>query len=102
MTVDGLIVLTASIISLIFSYLPGLQTRFGQLNGSQKRLIMLAALWIVAIMGYILSCTEVGGWLALDFDCSRTGLYTLLKLLFEALVANQTTYALSPRGMKNV
>ena len=102
MTLETLTALTASLTSLLFSYIPGLRDWFGQFNGTQKRLVMIWVVSVVAIGVYGLSCSEWRSWLEYPFRCDQSGVMTLIKLLFDALVANQATYALSPRLNKNV
>lgn len=97
MNVETLTLITASLTSLVFSYVPGLKSRFEQLDGTQKRLVMVCALGIVAISCYGISCSELRVWLEHPLRCDQAGLLTLIKLWFDALVANQATYALSPR-----
>ena len=49
------------LLSLAFSYVPGLSGWFASLEGTHKRLVMLAALVIVSAGAFALSCA--GAWL---------------------------------------
>ncbi len=102
MTTETLTLLTASLTSLLFSYVPGFKNWFEQLNGTQKRLVMVCALGIVALSCYGISCSEARIWLEHPVRCDQAGMLTLLKLWLDALVANQATYALSPRIRKEI
>lgn len=102
MNVETLTLITASLTSLLFSYVPGLKNKFEQLDGTQKRLVMVCALGIVAITCYGISCSELRGWLENPLRCDQSGMLALIKLWFDALVANQATYALSPRITREV
>lgn len=59
MTAELLASVAGIILSLGFSYIPGLNTRFARLEGTYKRLIMTSMLVIVGGAIYALSCT---GW----------------------------------------
>ena len=48
------------LLSLAFSYLPGLNGWFASLEGTHKRLVMLAALVLVAAGAFALSCAGAG------------------------------------------
>jgi hypothetical protein len=84
------------LLSVGFSYVPGLNERFSALSPTQKRLVMLAMLTLVTGGVFALSCLDalivLGG-----VACDRTGAWGLIRALVLAAIANQSTYALSPR-----
>lgn len=82
-----------AVMSLAFSYVPGLSDWFGKLNSKQKS--GLTALVIIAVAGaaYGLSCA---GWIA-AVPCTQDGLVRLAQTVFAALVVNQSVYQLSPQ-----
>ena len=98
---ETLATMAGILLSLIFSYIPGLSDWYARLDGAYKRLLMLGAL--LAAAGFSLAAACLGwaqffagsGW-GLP-DCSQTGLGDLLRALLLALVANQTTYLITPR-----
>jgi hypothetical protein len=59
MTADVLSVTAAVILSLVFSYIPGLNTWYAALAKELKQLIMLALVVIVAAAAYGLACAGV-------------------------------------------
>lgn len=77
-------------LSLLFSYVPGLNTRFGSLSAVQKRLVMAGLLLVVAAGALLWSC-KIGGAV-----CLQANWITYLTALGTALVANQSTYSISP------
>jgi hypothetical protein len=81
------------LLSLAFSYIPGLSTWYAAKDPTIKRLIMLAALVVVAAGVFGLSCAKVYSWVTCD-QPGATGLVTALVL---ALVANQATFLISPQ-----
>lgn len=98
--------LAGAVLSLAFSYLPGLSAWYARLGrqadgstdgGARKRLVMLAALLCVSAGIVLLSCS---GWGELagsrQISCDRSGLVTLLQALLGAIVANQSVHRLSP------
>lgn len=97
MTAQVLAAAAGILVSLMFSYLPGVADWYAAQDGTHKRLIMLGALAAVAGAVFGLSClgiAQVGG--ANLPACTVTGLQGLLEALVAALVANQAAYLISP------
>jgi hypothetical protein len=98
MSAEMLSAVAGMLLSLAFSYVPGLSTWFGELDGVYKRLVMLAALVLVAGGAAALSCLgipQVDG--VVLPACDQPGLLSLLEAWVAALVANQATYLISAR-----
>jgi hypothetical protein len=88
----------AVILSLAFSYIPKLNSKFAELEPEVKRLIMLALLVITAAASYGLACWGVLESLTgLPMECGQAGLFELLRVLVVAIVTNQSVYSLSPQ-----
>lgn len=92
MTAEVLAGFAGSLLSLAFSYIPGLSDRFKLLPDEYKRLIMLGLIVVVGFAAYGLSCTEYFSWVA----CDEKGLVELLKVLFVAATSNYVTFKFSP------
>lgn len=92
MTETTLASLAGILLSLVFSYIPGLQGWFAALSGQYKRLVMLAALLIVAIGIYISACI---GYSA-QVTCDIAGAQQLISLFLTAMIANQAAYMITP------
>lgn len=90
--------LAGSLMSLLFAYLPGLADWYARLDGTRKRLVMLAGMVVVAL-GYAgLGCAPFGELFGVPATvCSDLGLATIARAFVAALVANQSTYLVSPR-----
>jgi hypothetical protein len=93
MTAESLAAIAGVILSLAFSYVPGLSDKFSQLDATVKRLLMAALLLIVAVGALALSCANV----VVSVECSKEGLIGLVNVFIAALVANQATYTISPQ-----
>lgn len=93
-TINGL---AAILISLAVSYIPGVSAWYQALSGEYKRLVMLAllALSTAAIIG--LACAGLGAEFGLEVACDRAGLILIVRAFIAALVANQTTYLMTPK-----
>jgi hypothetical protein len=96
MSVEEISAAAGVLLSLGFSYVPGLNDRYARLDPTRKRLVMLGLLALVAGAVYGLACLEY------PFDrplaaCSVQGAGGLLRMLVIAAVANQSAFALSPR-----
>lgn len=91
MTADKLAYLAGVVLSLAFSYIPGLKERYDVLDGQYKRLVMAGLLLLVAAATFGLSCAGI----LEDVTCSEQGLIGLAWLFIDALIANQATYLLA-------
>lgn len=96
MTSDQLAAIAGIILSLLFSYVPGLSDWYAPLDPSVKRLTMAALLLVVAAGVFGLSCASITTSVA----CTREGALGLVYAFISALVANQSAYQLSPRRVK--
>lgn len=97
------------ILSLLFSYVPGLSAWYAHLGetqdggenvpdgGTQKRLLMLGLLALVAGGAFALACAGWGAMYGLAVTCDKQGGFGLFQALLLAVMANQATYTLSPR-----
>jgi hypothetical protein len=115
MTSTALAATAGALLSLLFSYLPGLSAWYDRLGerpdpgnrggmtadgGTHKRLVMLALLGLSAGLCYGVACA---GWgdllqaLGAQVRCDRAGLLELLQALVVAIMANQSVYQISPR-----
>jgi len=91
------------ILPLLFSYLPGLNKRYEALSGDAKRLIMLGMLALVAGGMYALDCSGILIKIAPNVAgiCSATdGWVEVVKAFIFAMIANQSTYSISPKTTK--
>ena len=86
-------------LSLIFSYIPGISPRYEALTATYKRLVMLFLLAVVSTAAFGFACL---GWLPFFGDqisvaCTQQGGVELLTAFVLALVANQSTYLITPK-----
>ena len=99
MTPEILAAVAGIILSLAFSYVPGLRTRFAELPKETHQLAMLGLLIIVAAGSYGLACagilTELFG---VALACDKSGLLGLIRALVFAVMANQGVYQLTPKA----
>jgi hypothetical protein len=84
------------LLSLGFSYLPGVKEKFSALQPTQKRLVVLALLLAAALGTFALGCLRPG-WLA-SSACSEDGAWALLRIFVVAVIANQAAFEISPRS----
>jgi hypothetical protein len=93
MTSEQLGAVAGVALSLLFSYVPGLRDKFGELDSTRKSLAMAAMLLVVSLGALGLSCASVVNVI----ECSQSGVVQLVSVFISALVANQATYVLSPQ-----
>lgn len=96
MNADQLSAVAGVVLSLAFSYLPGVSGWFATLDSTVKRLAMAMLLLVVAGAAYGLSCANVLATVA----CDKPGVLALVNALIAALIANQATFTLSPARKK--
>jgi len=98
MTEDNSLALIAgTVLSLLFSYGPGLRQKYDSLSPDYKRLVMLAALAVVTLGLYGASCAGVYDLpFVAGVECTRAGALGLFELFVSALIANQATFLASP------
>lgn len=96
MTVEQLGAIAGVILSLLFSYVPGLSDKFNALEPVVKRLIMAGLLLLVAIGALALSCANI----IVTVECTQAGLIALINVYIAALVANQAAYMITPLRRK--
>jgi hypothetical protein len=100
MSPETLSTLAAILLSLAFSYIPGLNSKFDALDGTRKRLVMLACLLVIALATVGLACSGVLSSLVPSVTCTQTGIVALLQSFVLAVIANQSTFLVSPRCAK--
>lgn len=93
MSAEELAGIAGAILSLLFSYVPGLSDLYGKLEPTEKRLVMAGLLVAVAASVFGLSC----GHVLSSVTCDQAGVWGLVKVLLAALVSNQGTYLVSPQ-----
>jgi len=86
--------LAGVVLSLAFSYIPGLRDKYATLSPDYKRLVMLGALLLVSIGMFAAGCM---GYTA-NVTCDMAGAQILLGFFITAAVANQGTYMLTPNA----
>lgn len=82
------------LLAILFEYVPGLHNWYNALKDNYQRLIMLGCLVAVVAGALGLSCA---GWLSV-FACTGAGLREAIFALVAAIVANQGTHRILPRG----
>lgn len=100
MTAETLSLVAGVVLSLLFSYVPKLNTWYAALDGVNKRLIMLAVLLVTSVVIYGQACI---GWLGMwdvNVTCDTAGIQELIKAFILAMIANQSAYAVTPLPAK--
>ena len=86
-------------LSLIFFYVPGLNTSYAALDDGPKRLIMLALLSLASAVVLGLSCVPGANILPAEWavTCDQSGVIELVKIFGSAVAGNVATFVVSPR-----
>jgi len=94
MTTELLTSIAGILLSLAFNFIPGLNDWYNKQASEYKRLIMLGALVIVAGASFGLSCAGLFG---IDLSCDQAGAEKIIISFVLALVANQSTFLITPK-----
>ena len=94
-TQDLLTSIAGALLSLAFSYFPGLSEAYETLDPTRKRLVMLIFLVIAALGLYAASCAGLFGIPA--SVCTETGTKNLAWIFILCAVVNQTAYGLTKK-----
>lgn len=92
MTAELIAMIAGALLSLGFSYIPGLAPWFDGLAKEYKQLIMLGLLVLVAAVSYGLSCLGWGAAWGVNIPCDQAGLQALISQLIIAVIANASVY----------
>lgn len=92
MSAENLGLFAGVVLSLSFSYVPGLNVWFQGLEKQNKQALMGGLLVVVALAIFLLQC---GGIYEFGVICSKDGGVQFLHVLVSALVANQSIYLLT-------
>jgi hypothetical protein len=95
MTSELLAGISGAVLSLLFSYVPGIKAQYDKLTSAQKGLVMLGLLVLVSIGAFGLSCANSP--LISGVTCDEQGAWGIVSALLVALTANQATYLMAPQ-----
>lgn len=90
-TAEFLALLAGAVLSLAFSYIPGLKALYDPLSGVWKRVVMAALLLVVSLALFGLGCAGI----IQGVSCDRNGIIQLVGVFISALMANQSTYMIA-------
>lgn len=95
MTVSSemLVGIAGVVLSLAFSYIPGLRTWYAALVAETKQLIMLGLIILVSGAIFALGCY---GILSVGVACDKYGAISLVWMIVLGLTSNQAAYMITP------
>ena len=97
MTSESIAATAGIVLSLSFSYIPGLKQWYDSQTPQTRSLVMLGALAVVSAAVFGLSCAGFAADLGINVTCDQAGAVGLVKAFFVALIANQATYTATRR-----
>jgi hypothetical protein len=92
MNAENLALIAGIVLSLAFSYIPGLNSWFQTLAKESKQALMGVLLLVVAVGIFAAQCA---GLYDSGLVCSKDGAVGLVHVLILALVANQGAYSIT-------
>jgi hypothetical protein len=91
-SISAIPAVAGAILSLFFSYIPGIESWYANLETTSKRLVMLVLVILVSAGIYGLGCA---GLITTSVTCDKGGLMQAVNIFFSVLVANQSAYLIS-------
>lgn len=91
---EWLIMIAGAVLSLAFSYIPGLNTAYAKLADEVKQLIMLGVLAAVVAGLYLLMCAGVIA--VTNLTCDTGSIWKLIGYFLLAVIANQSANSITP------
>ena len=102
MTGSTLAALAASLLSLLFSYVPGFKDWYSPKDPYLKRLIMLALVIVVAMGAFSFACAGLADDFSVKVSCDAFGAWGLVRAVIAAVAANQAVFLISPRKSQSL
>lgn len=96
MSAECLSMIAGTLLSLVFSYIPGAKEWFMKFDPTVKRLVMLTLIFITAGCIFGLACSAWATDLGISITCNQSGLLGLVQQVVLAIIANQGVYSISP------
>ena len=90
---EMLVSIAGVVLSLLFSYIPGLRTWYAGLVAEVKQLIMLGLIVLVSGAVFALGCYDI---LSTGIACDRYGVISLVWMVVLGLTSNQAAYMITP------
>lgn len=100
MSVETLSQVTAIILSLGMAYIPGLAGWYDALSKQSKAGVMAVLLLVVAGGSFALACTGLAADFGISLVCDQVSAIGLVKVLVNALIANQAAFLLAVRPFR--
>ena len=97
MTAEMIAGFAGVLLSLIFNYVPGLNTKFAGLAKETQQLVMLGLMVLVSAAALGLACANLAVDFGIAVECTQAGVISLLQALFFAVVGNQGAYKILPQ-----
>lgn len=96
MNAEQLALIAAAVLSLVLAYIPGIEAKYGELEGKKKAFVMLGLLATVSVGVFAISCAGLEPLVA----CTQEGAWGLAGLFISALGINQLTFLVAVKPFK--
>lgn len=93
LTPEVMLGLAAMVLSLTFTFVPGLRVEFAGITSAQKVLVNLVSVTVLSVVMFLGSCAEI--FVIPGLVCTTEGIRTLAVYIFIAVTGNQITYIAS-------
>jgi hypothetical protein len=100
MSVELLAQIAGALLALGLAYIPGAAEWYGAKDSKAKARIVAGLLVVVGLGVFGLACGGIAADLGLAIVCDRASAVQLVRILFAALMANQTAYLVAVHPFK--
>lgn len=97
MTSDQLAGIAGIVLSIAFSFIPGLKDWYDKQTSQAKALVMLGLVVLTGAVVYGLSCAGFAEQLGIAVTCTQEGALGLIMAIIGVLVGNQSAYLVTRR-----
>lgn len=96
LTPEAVAVVLSGLLSLAFTLIPGLNSKFAALEKNIKIAIMGGLSALIAVVIYLIACTPAVAT-GFPFTCPVGGFWELVMIVFLSVTANQGVYSGTPK-----
>ena len=96
LTPEAVAAILSGLLSLAFTLIPGLNSKFAALQKEVKTAIMGGASVLIAVAIYLIACTPAAAT-GFPFTCPVGGFWELVMIVFWSVTINQGVYAGTPK-----
>jgi hypothetical protein len=101
LSASAIAAVAGAVLSLLFNYIPGLNTAFDRLSADKQRMVMGLVILVTAVGMAIWQCSDSTSSSAISYCQNGMDWRVILQNAVFALIGNQSTDRISPKPRSN-